>query len=302
VADSGAIDRQEFGGLAERTLAHTWVSRKLQEPETREISRNDDPPANDGDDDPPANDGDDDPPANDGDDDPPANDGDDDPPANDGSSFAWDGGTAGVADCFLDSTNTQESCESCCGACTETELMDNSASGGCVCSVLGDLSTTLFQGSAHNDCIFIPGDSNQYIYGGEGDDAIIVSGNENGYIYGDDGDDTIVVPGIKNKYISGGDGDDTIIVSGDTLEFYRRGEFPEDWLRHGLNNYQINGGEGDDTITVSGADNAFIYASMPASDAVEERLPFPRAERGPMPPGDSEERACPRPRVVGRRG
>ena len=28
-----------------------------------------------------------------------------------------------------------------------------------------------------------------------------------------------------------------------------------------------------------------FYASIPASEAVEERLPFPRAERGPMPPG-----------------
>ena len=47
----------------------------------------------------------------------------------------------------------------------------------------------------------------------------------------------------------------------------------------------IDGGNGDDTITVSGNDNDNIYASIPASEAAKERLPFPRAERGPMPPG-----------------
>ena len=61
------------------------------------------------------------------------------------------------------------------------------------------------------------------------------------------------------------------------------------------------GDDGDDTITVSGDHNDYIDASIPASEASKERLPFPLAERGPMPPGDSEERARPRPRVVGRR-
>ena len=38
-------------------------------------------------------------------------------------------------------------------------------------------------------------------------------------------------------------------------------------------------------INVSGKENSYIYASIPASEVVEERLPFPSAERGPMPPG-----------------
>ena len=137
VAHSGAKDRRKFGGLAEHALAHTWVSRKLEELELP------------------------------------------------------DGGTAGVAECFLDTTSYQDKCESCCGACTKAlEIMNNLDSEECVCSVLGDSSTTSFKGSAYNDCIFIPG-----------------YGNEN------------------------------------------------------------------------------INASTPASDAAKERLPFPRAERGSMPPG-----------------
>ena len=108
---------------------------------------------------------------------------------------AWgeaDGGTAGVGDCFLDldyEEKTQKSCDSCCGACTQTTDLDNYDSEGCICTVLGD-GASYFEGSAYNDCIFIAGNNN---------------------------------------------------------------------------------------------DN--IWASTPASKAVEERLPFPRAERGPMPPG-----------------
>ena len=43
----------------------------------------------------------------------------------------------------------------------------------------------------------------------------------------------------------------------------------------------------NDCIFITGDFNENINASTPASEAVEERqtLPFPRAERGPMPPG-----------------
>ena len=107
VVYSGANDRHKSGGLAEHALAHTWVSRKLEELELP------------------------------------------------------DGGTAGVADCFF---THSDPCESCCGACTQTTDSNNSDSGGCICTVLGDSSTTSFQGSAYNDCIFIPGNGNTNIY------------------------------------------------------------------------------------------------------------------------------------------
>ena len=93
-----------------------------------------------------------------------------------------DGSTAGVDICFLnyeggnnleDGDVSEDSpCDFCCGACTyiaasfpgEQRQTDNSASGGCICTVLGDYDTSSFQGSAYNDCIFIPGDGNTNIY------------------------------------------------------------------------------------------------------------------------------------------
>ena len=95
-----------------------------------------------------------------------------------------------MADCFSALADDLEACDSCCGACTQTRSRMNSDSGGCICIILGDYDTAFFEGSAHNDCIFITGD-----------------------------------------------------------------------------------------------DNRNIFASTPASEAAKERLPFPRAERGPMPPG-----------------
>ena len=105
----------------------------------------------------------------------------------------WDGGTAGVADCFSALADDLEACDSCCGKCAVTTVNNNLDYGGCVCAVLGDDDAgglNKFQGSAYNDCIFVAGDN-----------------------------------------------------------------------------------------------NAFINASIPASEAAKEHLPFPRAERGPMPPG-----------------
>ena len=47
----------------------------------------------------------------------------------------------------------------------------------------------------------------------------------------------------------------------------------------------FRGSNYNDCIFITGDYNDDIKASIPASEAVEERLPFPRAERGPMPPG-----------------
>jgi len=209
VAPSDTNDPHKFGGFAEHALAHTWVSRKLEDSRV---------------------------------------------------GYAMDGGFPDVADCFVYRTNKQGICESCCGRCTETEEMDNSASGGCVCSVIGDSNPGYgevfgepFFGSDYNDCIYITGDDNGYIYGGDGDDTIVVSGNDNTNIYGDDGDDTITVSGDSNDYIDGGDGDDIFVISGDK-------------------NTEIDGGDGDDTITVLGDGNEWIRASTPEANRPNKKI------------------------------
>ena len=44
-----------------------------------------------------------------------------------------------------------------------------------------------------------------------------------------------------------------------------------------VRNPASQGGEGNDAIIVSGNENSYINASIPASEAAKERIPFPHA-------------------------
>ena len=70
------------------------------------------------------------------------------------SSCEDDGSAAGVDQCFKDGGG----CASCCGACTITTILDNSATtGSCICYVY-IVSFGQFRGTNNNDCVFIEAD------------------------------------------------------------------------------------------------------------------------------------------------
>ena len=63
-----------------------------------------------------------------------------------------DGSVAGVDQCFKDGGD----CASCCGACTITTDLDNSATTEtCMCYVASTAPTSWFKGTGKNDCVFI---------------------------------------------------------------------------------------------------------------------------------------------------
>ena len=71
-----------------------------------------------------------------------------------------DGSAAGVDQCFLDGGD----CASCCGACTITTDLDNSATtSSCVCYEASTAPSGEFRGTNNNDCVFIEADDAYYI-------------------------------------------------------------------------------------------------------------------------------------------
>ena len=68
---------------------------------------------------------------------------------------ADDGSAAGVDQCFMDGRG----CASCCGACTITTDLDNTATtGSCVCYEASTAPSAAFVGTEKNDCVFIEAD------------------------------------------------------------------------------------------------------------------------------------------------
>ena len=74
---------------------------------------------------------------------------------------ADDGSAAGVDQCFMDGGG----CASCCGACTITTDLDNSATtSSCVCYEASTAPSDRFYGTDNNDCVFIEADDVQNIH------------------------------------------------------------------------------------------------------------------------------------------
>ena len=72
-----------------------------------------------------------------------------------------DGSVAGVDQCFMDGGG----CASCCGACTITTDLDNSATtSSCVCYEGSTAPSEWFYGTEGNDCVFIEADDVDGIY------------------------------------------------------------------------------------------------------------------------------------------
>ena len=87
---------------------------------------------------------------------------------------ADDGSAAGVDQCFMDGGG----CASCCGACTVTNDLDNSATtGSCVCYEASTAPSGKFRGTNNNDCVFIEAEFVEQIYVGnrcmEGADEVL---------------------------------------------------------------------------------------------------------------------------------
>ena len=74
---------------------------------------------------------------------------------------ADDGSAAGVDQCFMDGGG----CASCCGACTITTDLDNTATTEtCVCYEASTAPTSSFKGTEKNDCVFVSADYVSRIY------------------------------------------------------------------------------------------------------------------------------------------
>ena len=72
-----------------------------------------------------------------------------------------DGSFVGVDQCFIGGRD----CASCCGGCTITTDLDNSATTEtCVCYEASTAPTSWFKGTEKNDCVFIAANDVHGVY------------------------------------------------------------------------------------------------------------------------------------------